>query len=55
MTNEERDIISQFIARVGGAPMPGQQQGYGGSVPATQAALPAGVELAYDGLVVPLV
>ncbi len=40
MTNEERDIISQFIARVGGAPMPGQQQGYGGSVPATQAALP---------------
>src|SRR5580704_16001202 len=34
MTNEERDIISQFIARVGGAPAP---SGFaaGGSVPAT--------------------
>src|SRR3954453_9468710 len=38
MTNEERDIISQFIARVGGAP---QQSSFsGGSVPATQPALP---------------
>src|SRR3954453_10212471 len=38
MTNEERDIISQFIARVGGAP---QQSSFsGGSVPATQLALP---------------
>jgi uncharacterized protein len=38
MTNEERDIISQFIARVGGA---GQQSGFaGGSVPASQPALP---------------
>jgi hypothetical protein len=39
MTNEERDIISQFIARVGGAAPP---SGFtGGSVPATQqAALP---------------
>jgi hypothetical protein len=34
MTNEERDIISQFIARVGGAPAP---SGFiAGSVPATQ-------------------
>jgi len=38
MTNEERDIISQFIARVGGAP---QRSGFSsGSVPATQPALP---------------
>jgi uncharacterized protein len=37
MTNEERDIISQFIARVGGAPAP---SGFAqtGSVPATQTA-----------------
>jgi hypothetical protein len=37
MTNEERDIISQFIARVGGAPAP---SGFAasGSVPATQQA-----------------
>jgi hypothetical protein len=35
MTNEERDIISQFIARIGGAPAP---SGFAapGSVPATQ-------------------
>src|SRR3984885_13295587 len=39
MTNEERDIITQFIARVGGA---SQQPGVPvGSVPATQPALPA--------------
>ena len=37
MTNEERDIISRFIARVGGAP---QSAVAGGSVPATQPALP---------------
>jgi hypothetical protein len=38
MTNEERDIISQFIARVGGA---APQSGFAsGSVPATQPALP---------------
>ena len=39
MTNEERDLIAKFIARVGGAP---QQQGgfLGGSVPATQPQLP---------------
>jgi uncharacterized protein len=38
MTNEERDIISQFIARVGGATPSG---GFaGGSVPASQPALP---------------
>jgi len=35
MTNEERDIISQFISRIGGAPAP---SGFAaGSVPATQA------------------
>ncbi|MGD0107602.1 MAG: DUF2076 domain-containing protein [Rhodopila sp.] len=38
MTNEERDIISKFIARVGGAAQP---SGFsGGSVPASQPALP---------------
>lgn len=38
MTNEERDIITQFIARVGGAT---QQSSFAaGSVPATQPALP---------------
>lgn len=38
MTNEERDIITKFIARVGGATQP---SGFGtGSVPATQPALP---------------
>jgi hypothetical protein len=40
MTNEERDIITQFIARVGGA-QPAQPSQPGGSVPATmQPALP---------------
>jgi uncharacterized protein len=34
MTNEERDIITQFITRVGGAQAPGQGA-FGGSVPAT--------------------
>ena len=34
MTNEERDIITQFIARVGGAQAPAQPA-FGGSVPAT--------------------
>lgn len=40
MTNEERDLIAKFIARVGGVPQ--QQQGgfLGGSVPATQPQLP---------------
>jgi hypothetical protein len=38
MTNEERDIISQFIARVSGGPA---SSGFAsGSVPATQPALP---------------
>jgi hypothetical protein len=38
MTNEERDIITQFIARVGGG---APQSGFAsGSVPATQKALP---------------
>jgi uncharacterized protein len=36
MTNEERDIITQFITRVGGAQAPGQGT-LGGSVPATTA------------------
>jgi len=40
MTNEERDIISKFIARVGGAPLPGSSGFGGSSVPATQPALP---------------
>src|SRR6195952_4082049 len=38
MTNEERDIIGQFIARVGGAAQPSSFAA--GSVPATQPALP---------------
>ena len=38
MTNEERDLIARFIARVGGQPQAGG--GFGSSVPATQAALP---------------
>jgi len=38
MTNEERDIIGQFIARVSGAP--GAPSVSGGSVPPTQPALP---------------
>ncbi len=37
MTNEERDIITQFIARVGGMQA---GSGFGGSVPATAPALP---------------
>jgi uncharacterized protein len=37
MTNEERDIITQFIGRVGGAQAPGQPSFGGGSVPATTA------------------
>jgi hypothetical protein len=36
MTNEERNIITQFIGRVGGAQAPGQGT-FGGSVPATTA------------------
>ncbi len=39
MTNEERDIITQFIARTSGAQAPAQPQ-FGGSVPATTAAQP---------------
>lgn len=37
MTNEERDLISRFIARVGGAPQSGGFLTGGGSVPSTQA------------------
>lgn len=41
MTNEERDIIGKFIARVGGvAPAPAASGFNAGSVPATQPALP---------------
>ena len=36
MTNEERDLISQFVARVGGA----AQGGFSRSVPATNPGLP---------------
>ncbi len=39
MTNEERDLIARFIARVGGQPQ-GQGGGFGASVPATTQALP---------------
>lgn len=39
MTNEERDIISQFIGRVGGSQVT-QGGGFASSVPATQPALP---------------
>lgn len=37
MTNEERDLISRFVSRVGGAP---QGAGFGSSVPATRPDLP---------------
>ena len=49
MTNEERDLISRFIARVGGAPQSG---GFltGGSVPATQPQLPP-IDREADGLI----
>src|ERR1700722_18250043 len=50
MTNEERDIISQFVARVGGAPA---QSGFAaaGSVPATQAAPMPPVDREADALI----
>ena len=50
MTNEERDIISQFISRVGGAPAP---SGFaaGGSVPATQTAPLPPVDKDADALI----
>ena len=38
MTNEERDLIARFIARVGGQPQAAGS--FGASVPATQTALP---------------
>ena len=40
MTNEERDIIAKFIARVGGAAPQQGAWGSGASVPATQPQLP---------------
>ena len=47
MTNEERDLITAFIARVGGAPAGG-----GGSVPATTALPP--IDREADGLIADL-
>jgi hypothetical protein len=50
MTNEERDIITSFIARVGGA-APAAASPLGGSVPATtQPALPP-IDREADGLI----
>ncbi len=40
MTQEERDLIARFVARVGGSPQSGSFIGSGGSVPQAQAALP---------------
>ena len=41
MTNEERDLIARFVARVGGAPQQGGfLPGPGGSVPQSQTPLP---------------
>jgi hypothetical protein len=52
MTNEERDIISQFIARVGGAPAP---SGFApASVPATQAPPLPPVDREADSLIAQL-
>jgi hypothetical protein len=55
MTNEERDIITQFIARVGGAQAGGQgtpaQGAFGGSVPATTAPPLAPVDPEADRLI----
>ena len=49
MTNEERDLITRFIARVGGAPQSGGFLG-SGSVPATQPQLPP-IDREADGLI----
>lgn len=54
MTNEERDIISQFVARIGGAPAPsGAPAGSvpSGSVPATVSAPLAPVDRDADALI----
>ncbi|HET6198679.1 MAG TPA: DUF2076 family protein, partial [Acetobacteraceae bacterium] len=49
MTNEERDIISQFISRVaGGQPA---QPAFGGSVPATTTAPLPPVDVEADRLI----
>ncbi len=49
MTNEERDLITQFIMRVGGNPA--QATGsFSGSVPATQAQMPP-IDREADGLI----
>ena len=52
MTNEERDLISRFIARVGGAPQSQGTGGFltGGSVPATQPQLPP-IDREADGFI----
>src|SRR5580704_10214376 len=49
MTNEERDIISQFVARIGGAPPP--SGAVAGSVPATTAAPLPPVDRDADALI----
>jgi hypothetical protein len=49
MTNEERDIISQFVARIGGAPPPAGA--VAGSVPATTAAPLPPVDRDADSLI----
>ena len=51
MTNEERDLITQFVQRVGG--QPARPSGFGGSVPATQPALPP-VDREADALIAEL-
>ena len=49
MTNEERDIISQFVARIGGAPAP--SGAVAGSVPATASAPLPPVDRDADALI----
>src|SRR6476659_1610671 len=50
MTNEERDIITQFIARTSGAQAPAQPA-FGGSVPATTTATLPPVDPEADRLI----
>ena len=49
MTNEERDIISQFVARIGGAPAP--SGAVASSVPATATAPLPAVDRDADALI----
>ena len=50
MTNEERDLISRFIARVGGAPQSGGGFLTGGSVPPSQPQIPP-IDREADGFI----